>query len=72
VVLTTYGTLKEEFGKSKSILYDILWFRVILDEADTIRNKNTVNAKSVFELKGINKWVLTGTPIQNKIEDIWP
>lgn len=57
-------------NKTRNILYKVKWFRIVLDEADNIRNKNTLNAKSVFELDGITKWVLTGTPIQNSIEDI--
>lgn len=42
----------------------------MLDEADNIKNKNTNKTKSVDHLSAIMKWVLTGTPIQNKIEDI--
>jgi len=53
-------------------LHSINWFRIVIDEADNIKNKNTKNSKSVIELNGVMKWVLTGTPIQNKIEDMYP
>jgi len=53
-------------------LHQINWFRIILDEADKIKNKNTDATRAVMDLSGIMKWVLTGTPIQNKVEDFFP
>ena len=42
----------------------------MLDEAHNIRNSLTKAFKAVLQLKSQNKWCLTGTPLQNKAEDI--
>jgi len=65
---STLKNKKKHFNK----LHKINWFRIVVDEADNIKNKNTKNSKSVIELNGVMKWVLTGTPIQNKMEDMFP
>lgn len=78
IVLTTYETVRSEFmlkdnsKKQENKLHSIIWFRIILDEADKIKNKNNDATNAVIDLNGIMKWVLTGTPIQNKVEDIYP
>jgi SNF2 family DNA or RNA helicase len=51
-------------------LHNINWFRIVIDEADKIKNKDTTVTKAVIDLNSIMKWVLTGTPVQNKIGDI--
>lgn len=71
VVITTYGIINSESVKKTKILWDMCWHRIILDEAHTIRNRNTTTAKSIFSLKADHKWVLTGTPIQNTIDDLF-
>lgn len=71
VVITTYGIINSESGKKTGVLWDMWWFRIILDEGHTIRNRNTTTAKSIFNLKSDHKWVLTGTPIQNTIDDLF-
>ena len=70
VVLTTYGTVASEFASNGSI-YKVNWFRIVLDEGHTIRNRTTTTAKSCFKLQGLHKWVLTGTPIQNQLDDLF-
>ena len=70
IVLTTYGTVSSEFT-SQGSLYKVNWFRIVLDEGHTIRNRSTTTAKSCFKLQGIHKWVLTGTPIQNQLDDLF-
>ncbi|ETW09806.1 hypothetical protein H310_00284 [Aphanomyces invadans] len=69
VVLTTYGVLGSEFEK-KSGIHDIVWNRIILDEAHSIKNKSTTYFKSSSAIKASHRWCLTGTPIQNSLEDI--
>jgi SNF2 family DNA or RNA helicase len=73
VVLTTYNTLAADYKEAQdtSPLFAVEWWRVVLDEAHLIRSRMTLKAKSVFDLKAVNRWCLTGTPIQNKIEDIY-
>ncbi|KAL7298979.1 hypothetical protein TKK_0008077 [Trichogramma kaykai] len=78
VVITTYGIIAEEYeehveiGKREdSRLFKINWDRVILDEAHYIRNNKTKASSSVCELTTNHRWVLTGTPIQNSVDDFY-
>lgn len=82
VVLTTYGTVQSEWtrlnknrdqnGKLQQIgLFSVEFFRIVLDEGHTIRNRNTKTAKSIHELDLRRRWVLTGTPVVNRLDDIF-
>ncbi|ETS83908.1 hypothetical protein PFICI_05784 [Pestalotiopsis fici W106-1] len=74
IVITTYNTLAKEWstpGREKSsLLHSIEWFRVVLDEAHIIRRQATTFYKTCAALEADSRWCLTGTPIQNKLEDI--
>ncbi|KAL9110915.1 MAG: hypothetical protein Q9227_004530 [Pyrenula ochraceoflavens] len=70
VVLTTYHTLAVEFTRKRSPLHRISWFRIVLDEAHIIRRPATKLNRAVSELSANSRWCLTGTPIQNRLEDI--
>ncbi|KAH7125932.1 SNF2 family N-terminal domain-containing protein [Dactylonectria macrodidyma] len=73
IVLTTYKTLATDFfskKKPQSILHSIGWFRVVLDEAHNIRRPATSFHRACAGLTARSRWCLTGTPIQNKLEDI--
>ncbi|KAK7270127.1 hypothetical protein RIF29_23047 [Crotalaria pallida] len=47
------------------------WFRVILDEAQTIKNHRTQVARACCSLRAKRRWCLSGTPIQNTIDDLY-
>lgn len=67
VVLTTYGLLinaSEQLAAKE-------WNVIILDEAHTIKNKDTKMSKAAMELKGGFRLLLTGTPLQNHLGEIW-
>ncbi len=51
----------------QSFLFEI----IIADEAHCLRNPWTETSQAVFTLKGLNRLALTGTPVQNRVEDIW-
>ena len=74
IVLSTYQTIAIEspVGSSerKSPLLDFAWFRVVLDEAHIIRRKTTTFYETVSRLQAKSRWCLSGTPIQNRLEDI--
>jgi len=67
IVLTSYGTLRNdiEFFKKNNFHY------IILDESQQIKNPFSQIAKSVYELKGKHRLVLTGTPIENNYLELW-
>lgn len=82
VLLTTYGTVQSEWtrinklrdanGKLPKIgLFSVEFFRIVVDEGHNIRNRTTKTAKSVHELELRRKWILTGTPVVNRLDDIF-
>ncbi|KAJ4968793.1 hypothetical protein NE237_015494 [Protea cynaroides] len=73
VVLTTYGTLTTDYkhDPEASILFRVQWFRVVLDEAHTIKSWRTIGAQAASALSSHCRWCLTGTPLQNRLEDLY-
>lgn len=57
--------------RAKGPLYKIGWHRVILDEAQAIKNRNSEAHRAAVTLRAKCRWVVTGTPIQNSIDDIY-
>lgn len=66
VIVTTYGMLQK-----LAELRDPVWDVVVLDEAQAIKNPSTKQARTVKELHAIQKIALTGTPIENRLSDLW-
>ncbi|NXJ99538.1 HLTF factor, partial [Corythaixoides concolor] len=70
IVLTTYNILATD-ARGDSPLHKVKWLRIVLDEGHTIRNPNAQQTKAALNLEGRRRWVLTGTPIQNSVKDLW-
>ncbi|KAF0293711.1 Helicase-like transcription factor [Amphibalanus amphitrite] len=72
IVLTTYATLGRalDHGDDSPLLCKH-YLRVVLDEGHTIRNPRSLMARAAFELRAERRWVLTGTPVQNRLKDLW-
>ncbi|XP_052180410.1 helicase-like transcription factor CHR28 isoform X2 [Diospyros lotus] len=47
------------------------WFRVVLDEAQSIKNHRTQVARACWGLRAKRRWCLSGTPIQNAVDDLY-
>ena len=71
VTITPYTLLsvKGESADAKTPLHMIQWDRVILDEAHEIRNKSSKLFKSVCRIQAQIKWLVTGTPVFNSMDD---
>ncbi|KAF5870203.1 putative dna repair helicase protein [Botrytis fragariae] len=65
----------ENFPHDKSdtagVLYDVNWYRVIIDEGHGTRNHDSRASRAVNALKSRYRWVVTGTPFQNRLQDFY-
>lgn len=50
---------------------DTQWYRIVLDEAQVIKNRGTRAARSMFDLHATYRWSLSGTPMQNGVDEIF-
>uniref|UniRef100_A0A0N4ZFL3 Helicase ATP-binding domain-containing protein n=1 Tax=Parastrongyloides trichosuri TaxID=131310 RepID=A0A0N4ZFL3_PARTI len=63
--------LKDEIVNNDPVLPGIFFRRVVLDEVHAIKRSTTLLARSCHYLNGIRKWAITGTPIQNSMNDLY-
>ncbi|XP_059278868.1 helicase-like transcription factor CHR28 isoform X1 [Lycium ferocissimum] len=61
----------DDFDPNCGTLSKVSWFRVILDEAQTIKNHRTQVARACCSLRAKRRWCLSGTPIQNAIDELF-
>lgn len=67
VIITSYTLLQKDIDSYKAIPFSY----VILDEAQHIKNRGTRNAKSVKMIQAEHRLILSGTPIENSLEELW-
>ena len=67
IVITTYGLLSGE----EEVLTSRTWTTVVLDEAHTIKNRDTKMSQSAMKLQASFRLLLTGTPLQNHVSEMW-
>ena len=67
LVVTSYALLRRDAEKYRSVEFDT----VVLDEAQHIKNRQTQNAQAVKSVRAQHRLVLTGTPLENSVLDLW-
>lgn len=67
VIITTYGTMRNDIDEISRVGF----FYVILDESQFVKNPASKTYKSVMQLQAKHRLVLTGTPIENSLSDLW-
>ena len=67
VVVTSYGVLRSD----TSMLASITWDVAALDEAQFIKNHRAKVALAAFQLRARHRIALTGTPVENRLTDLW-
>ena len=58
-------------GAKNSVLHSLCWWRIILDEAHFIKTRSSQTANAAFSLIGVNRWALSGTPLQNRVGEFY-
>ncbi|KAL7272255.1 DNA repair protein rad16 [Rhizina undulata] len=84
-IMTTYPVLESVYRKQQtrfkrkdgiynwdSVLHNINFHKVMLDEAHNVKDRNCNTAKAIFHLKTKNKLCLSGTPLKNRIGELFP
>lgn len=67
MVITTYATLTRDLEQ----LAAITWNRIVLDEAQAVKNRLSRSAKAVKRLTAAHRIALTGTPVENRLGEMW-
>ncbi|MBK9386820.1 MAG: DEAD/DEAH box helicase [Planctomycetes bacterium] len=67
LVLTTYGTLRRDIAKLRELCFDV----AVLDEAQAIKNAESQSAKAARLLVAEQRLALSGTPIENHLDELW-
>lgn len=67
LVLTTYGLLRRDIN----LLAQRDWSTVVLDEAQNIKNAASATAKAACALRATQRFALTGTPVENRLAELW-
>ncbi|MFL6520859.1 MAG: SNF2-related protein [Chthoniobacterales bacterium] len=67
IVITSYALLRRDIEDLRTFQFST----AVLDEAQHIKNPETQNAQSAFALRAKHRFVLTGTPMENSVRDLW-
>ena len=67
LIVTSYALLRRDAGHYRGLEFDT----AVLDEAQHIKNRQTQNARAVKAVRAKHRLVLTGTPLENSVLDLW-
>lgn len=76
MIITTYAIVSSEYNRRSkkrevSPLFQMNFFRIVLDEAHMIREQSTMQSQAVCKLSSQRRWAVTGTPVQNVSSRSW-
>ncbi|KAI4221368.1 MAG: hypothetical protein LQ349_007857 [Xanthoria aureola] len=61
----------ENYGDLRGILHQVHWYRVVLDEAQAIKNRDSQTSVACRGLMAKHRWAVSATPIQNKVGELY-
>ena len=67
ILVTSYALLRRDIDRYRGIEFAA----VVLDEAQHIKNPDSQNARAACALRAASRFILTGTPIENSVRDLW-
>ncbi len=67
IVITSFTLARQD----EKLLQSIEWQRVVIDEAQNIKNPKAAQTKAILKLSSIHRLALTGTPVENRLLDLW-
>lgn len=67
----TFAGIEHSLPQRKSLLHSVKWERIILDEAHFVKDRRCNTAKAVLTLESLYKWALSGTPLQNRVGELY-
>ncbi|XP_022777032.1 DNA repair protein RAD16 isoform X2 [Durio zibethinus] len=67
----TFAGIEHSMPQGKSLLHSVKWERIILDEAHFVKDRRCNTAKAVLTLESLYKWALSGTPLQNRVGELY-
>ncbi|GER86100.1 helicase [Dictyobacter vulcani] len=67
VVLTSFALARLD----EKLLQSIDWHRVVVDEAQNIKNPQAAQTRAILKLAAPHRLALTGTPVENRLRDLW-
>ncbi|KPI36069.1 DNA repair protein RAD5 [Cyphellophora attinorum] len=62
---------EKHFEENKGLLHRIKWHRIVLDEAQAIKNYTSRTSEGAWKLRGRFRWTLSGTPVVNSLEEFF-
>lgn len=67
IILTSYGIMRNNIQTLSQYPFEY----IVLDESQNIKNGDSLTSQAAFQLRGRQRLVLTGTPIENSLKDLW-
>ena len=67
IIITTYALA----NRDRESLHKVRWGRIVLDEAQNIKNPSTKQTQAIRQLQSPRRIALTGTPVENRLTELW-